>query len=101
MPLLELFVSSCVLRKGSIYHYFLNFLFFFFLLEGKIISQCHLALFKLLILSLKQTVQTPHVAPPNWQQHLLVMIKGTGNLTKLQSRLVKPTLGINKERFWE
>lgn len=51
-----------------------------------------------LILSLKQTVQTPCVAPPNWQQHLSVMIKGTGKLfTELQSSLVKPTLGINKE----
>lgn len=90
----------CV-KKRKYIPLFSQFPFFFFLLEGKIISQCHLALFKLLILSLKQTVQTPHVAPPNWQQHLLVMIKGTGNLTKLQSRLVKPTLGINKERFWE
>lgn len=51
-----------------------------------------------LILSLKQTVQTPCVAPPNWQQRLLLMIKGTGKLfPKLQSSLVKPTLGINKE----
>ena len=54
---------------------------------------------EILILSLKQTVQTPCVAPPNWQQHLLVMIKGTGKLfTKSQSSFVKPTLGINKKR---
>lgn len=52
-----------------------------------------------LILSLKHSVQTPCVAPPNWQQHFLLMIKGTGKLfTKLQSSLVEPTLGINKER---
>lgn len=84
-------------KEKRVYRVIFSVCFFFFL-EGKIIKQFHLALLKHWFLVWNK-LQTPCVAPPNWQQHLLLMIKGTGKLfTKLQSSLVKPTLSINKER---
>jgi hypothetical protein len=69
-----------VLKRG-VYTIIFSVCFLLFFLEGKLLNNA-LSFIETLVLSLKQAVQTPFVTPPHWQQYLLLMIKGTGRVSR-------------------